>query len=134
MDIQSVLLTVLIIAAIAVCVVAVFALVEAFKTFRCAREFLGSVDSRLIPLLDKADVTIDAVNAELIRVDAIVTSIEEVSETVTSATNVVREATHAPSVALNRLGAKLGRSLRRRKKSQPTEVPMRVVEVENDDV
>lgn len=102
MDTVSVLVIVLIVAAIAVCGVAVFALVELISTLRSTRVLADDLDSRLVPLLDKADVTVDAINAELLRVDAIVTSMEEVSETVTSATNAVRGAAQAPSAALTR--------------------------------
>lgn len=116
MDAVSVLLIVLIVAAIAVCAVAVFALVELVPTLRSARRFFDDVESRLVPLLEKADVTVDALNAELMRVDNIVTSLEEVSDTVSTATTAVREAAHAPSAALNALGTRLRQWTRKVKK------------------
>ncbi len=112
MDAVSVLLIVLIVAAIAVCAVAVFALRESITTLRSVRRFFDDSEARLIPLLEKADVSVDAINAELLRVDGIVTSLEEVSETVSSATTAVREAAHAPSAALNALGTRLRKMAR----------------------
>ena len=103
----SVLLVVLVVAAIAACAVAVFALYEAIVTLRAARAFITDVDSRLIPLLEKTDITVDAVNAELLRVDGIVTQFEDVADSVSTASHVVREAAHAPASLANALGARL---------------------------
>lgn len=116
MDAVSVLVIVLVVAAIAVCAVAVFALIEAVSTLRSARCFFTDVEARLVPLLEKADITVDALNAELLRVDSIVTSLEEVSDTVTTATSAVREAAHAPSAALNAMGTRLRQWVRKAKK------------------
>jgi hypothetical protein len=70
------LLAVLLVLASALCGVAIWALTEAVKTARSARLLADDMDTRLVPLLDKADVTVDAMNAELLRIDQIVTRVE----------------------------------------------------------
>ena len=95
------------IAAVVVCVVAVFALVENVKTMRTARTFFEETSSRLQPLIEKADVTVDAVNAELLRVDGIVTTLEDVSDRVSDTTNVVQTAVNAPAEVANVMGTRL---------------------------
>jgi hypothetical protein len=59
---------------------------------------------RLIPLLDKIDVTVDAANAELLRIDGILTQFEEVSDRVSSTTHAVQGAVNAPLDAVNAVG------------------------------
>lgn len=66
---------------------AVIVLVRAIKDLLVAVE---QVRVRLVPLLEKADVTVDALNAELLRVDAIVTQAEGVGEAVSSASEFIR--------------------------------------------
>ena len=66
----------------ALCGVAIWALIEAVKTARSAQLLADDLDARLVPLLDKADVTVDAINAELLRIDEIVTRVEEVTDRV----------------------------------------------------
>ena len=95
------------IAAIVVCVVAVFALVENVKTMRTAREFFEETSSRLQPLIEKADVTVDAVNAELLRVDGIVTTLEDVSDRVSGTTSAVHTVVNAPAEVANAMGTRL---------------------------
>lgn len=112
MEAQPALLVVLTIAAIAACVALVVVLLDVLKTSRSARRLMDDVDERLMPLLEKVDVTVDAVNAELLRVDGIVTRFEEVTDTVSSATTVVRDAANAPSIAVNALGSGLRRFMR----------------------
>ena len=73
MDINEVLDTVLAVAAIVLACVAIWAIFVLVATVRDLRVAVEDVRSRLVPLLDKADVTVDAMNAELLRVDAIVT-------------------------------------------------------------
>ena len=95
------------VAAIVVCVVAVFALIENVRTMRSARSFFEETSSRLEPLMEKADVTLDAVNAELIRVDGIVTTLEDVSDRVSDTTSVVHTAVNAPVEVANVMGSRL---------------------------
>lgn len=113
---ESVLLTVLVVVAIAVCVAAIFALAVGVSTLRSARHLLDDLDSKLVPLIEKADITIDAVNAELLRVDGIVTRFEEVSEGVSSATSAVREAASLPADAVSALSSRVRTFIRGRRR------------------
>lgn len=73
---------------------------------RAVRDLLTAVEdvrSRLVPLLDKADVTVDALNAELLRVDAIVTQAEEVGEAVSTASGLIRSPINSVASGVARL-------------------------------
>lgn len=107
MQTPPVLVTTLVIAGLIVCGFAVYALVEAVRTLRVARRFIDDMDERLVPLLAKVDVTVDAVNAELLRIDGIVSTFEDVSDKVSTTTNVVHGAMNAPMEAVNAVGSRL---------------------------
>lgn len=65
---------------------------------------------RLVPLLEKADVTVDALNAELLRIDAIVSQAEEVGEAVSNASDFIRSPVNSAAQKI----AELARAFRRR--------------------
>ena len=113
MDAESVLQLVLLVAGIALCAVAIFGIVEAVKTLRSVRRLSDDMHATLVPLLEKADVTVDAMNAELLRIDGIVTQIEDVSDRVSTTTNAVQEAVHGPLTAASNAGMKLRRLFKR---------------------
>ncbi len=112
MDGSSVLVTILIVAGICVCAVVIWALTEAVKSLRSVRVLADDIDTRLVPLLDKADITVDAINAELLRIDEIVSRVEDVSEKVSATSNVVQGAVSAPLDAVNLVGGRLRHWLR----------------------
>ena len=85
---------------------AVRVLVAAVRSLLAAVE---EIRSRLVPLLDKADVTVDAVNAELLRLDAIVTQAEEVGDAVSTASDFIRSPVNRTAEGL----ARLARSFRK---------------------
>lgn len=85
---------------------AVRVLVLAIRSLLAAVE---EIRSRLVPLLDKADVTVDAVNAELLRLDAIVTQAEEVGDAVSTASDFIRSPVSSAAEGL----ARLARSFRK---------------------
>jgi hypothetical protein len=95
------------VAALVVSVIAVYALIESIRTMRLMREFIDDTSSRLNPLIEKADVAVDAMNAELLRVDGIVTTIEEVSDRVGDTTRTVHAVTTAPREVANAMGPRL---------------------------
>jgi ABC-type transporter Mla subunit MlaD len=100
--------------------VAVFALVENVKTMRVARTFFEETSANLQPLIEKADVTIDAVNAELLRVDGIVTTLEDVSDRVSDTTSVVHTAVNAPAEVANVMGVRLREAWRAARRARKT--------------
>lgn len=80
------------------CVVAGVAAWEIAKSARSWRETSESVKrladeavDRLVPLAEKADVTVDALNAELLRVDLIVSRFEDVADRAASIANAPSE-------------------------------------------
>ncbi len=121
MSVTTGLLAVLLVLASALCGVAIWALTEAVKTARSARLLADDLDTRLAPLLDKADVTVDAMNAELLRIDLIVTRVEEVTERVNSTSRTVQEVANAPGEIVNDLADRVRRAWKTRK--QPAHEP-----------
>jgi hypothetical protein len=117
----TVLLSVLIVVACALCGVAIWALIEAVKTARSVRVLSDDLDARVVPLLDKVDVSVDAFNAELLRVDAIVTRFEEISDRVDEASRTVQEVANAPVEIVTDFADRVRRAWRTRKSQRPEE-------------
>lgn len=90
MDTSEALGIALTVAALALTFLALYALVVVIKAVREIQIAVEDVRVRLVPLLEKADITVDAANAELLRLDAIVTQAEEVGEAVSSASDFIR--------------------------------------------
>jgi uncharacterized protein YoxC len=100
------------VAALVVSVVAVYALIESVRTMRSMQEFIDETNDRLQPLMEKADVSLDAINAELLRVDGIVTTLEEVSDKVGETTRTVHAVANAPKEVANAMGPRLRSAFR----------------------
>lgn len=109
MDINGVLDTVLTVVAIALAGTALYALSVLIPAIRDLCVAVEDVRSRLVPLLDKADVTVDALNAELLRVDAIVTQAEEVGDAVSTASAFIRSPISKASQGIARLVRAFGK-------------------------
>lgn len=92
---------------------AIYGIIEAVATLRSVRKLSDDMQTRLVPLIEKANVTVDALNAELFRIDGIVTQIEQVSDRVSSTTNAVQDAVHGPMEAVSNMGARLRKVLKR---------------------
>jgi uncharacterized protein YoxC len=75
---------------------AVYAVVVLVATLRSARKLLDDVDARLPNLIDDADITVQAMSLELMRLDDILGNVQEVSDTVGSATRAAEEAVQVP--------------------------------------
>jgi ABC-type transporter Mla subunit MlaD len=87
-------------------VLVVFGLYAIRVLLKAVHDLLVAVEDvrgRLVPLLDKADVTVDALNAELLRVDAIVTQAEEVGDAVSTASGIIRAPLNSVASGLTRL-------------------------------
>ena len=78
----SALTVALLISAIVLCAVGIWAFVRVGLASQSVQTLAEDLEERLVPLVDKADVTVDAINAELLRVDMIVTQVEDVSDRV----------------------------------------------------
>lgn len=90
---------------------AIWGVVEVVRTARSARALADDLDRRLVPLIEKADRTLDNVNAEMARVDDIVSQIEEVSDAAASTTRAARDIVNAPVSAVSGVAEGLRRFL-----------------------
>ena len=118
MSANTALLGVLLVVASALCGVGIWALTESVKTAKSLRRLADDLDTRLVPLLEKADVTVDATNAELLRIDQILTRFEEVTDRVSSTTRTVQEVANAPGEIVNDLADRVRKAWRSRKQHQ----------------
>ncbi|MHB1324280.1 MAG: hypothetical protein ACYC6J_06490 [Coriobacteriia bacterium] len=102
------------IALTAVAIVLALAALHAVRVFvTAARNLAAAVEemrAALVPLIAKTDVTVDAINAELLRIDAIVSQAEEVGEAVSSASDFIRSPVNTAAQKL----AQLARAIRNR--------------------
>lgn len=105
----QVLLIVLIVAASVACAALTWLAFETVKTMRSVKLFSDDSRTRLVPLLEKADVTVDAVNAELLRIDGIVTRVEEATDRASDAAETVRDVASAPVELVKEVGVRLGK-------------------------
>ena len=101
----------LLIAAIALCAVGIWAALRLAAAADSVKKLADDVEARAPELLEKADVTVDALNVELLRMDLIITQVEEVTELVSSASNAVHTIVNAPYEVVTGLGERLRRSL-----------------------
>ncbi len=114
----SALSIVLLISAIALCATGIWALIQVGIASKSVQVLSEDLQERLVPLVDKADVTVDAMNAELLRVDMIVTQIEDVSDRVSSASNAVATMVNAPVGAVNELSLRVRNAVKSAKKAR----------------
>jgi hypothetical protein len=116
--VTPVLTAILLISAIALCAAGVWAFVRLSTASQSVKRLADDVQERVVPLAEKADVTVDALNAELMRMDAIVTQIEEVSERVSAASNAVAMIVNAPMGAVSEFSERLRRVVTSARKSR----------------
>lgn len=114
----SVLTDILLLAGIVFCAVGTWAFVWLASASRRVNSLAEDMQSRVIPLAEKTDVTVDALNAELLRVDMIVTQIEDASARVAAASSAVHSVVNAPLGAVSELGDRLRRTIAARKAKQ----------------
>jgi TolA-binding protein len=119
-DVNSILLGVLLVLASAFCAVGIWALLEGVKTARSAKTLSDDMDARLVPLLDKADVSVDALNAELLRVDTILSRVEEVTDRVESTSRTVQDVANAPGEIVTDIAERVRRAWKRRQAESAT--------------
>jgi uncharacterized protein YoxC len=108
----SVLLVVLVVVAIGTLGVLVWALLRAVDTMTSVKRLADDTDRELMPLVAKADATLDAVNAELERVEVIVDQVQDVAETVTETRRAAQDAADKAVVKVVRFGRAVGEVLK----------------------
>jgi len=116
--VNSVLTTILLLAGIVLCATATWAFVRMAASAQSMQLLAEDLHERLIPLSEKADVTVDAMNAELLRLDMIVTQIEDASRRFASASSAVQGVVNAPIGAVNELSDRLRKTMAARKAKQ----------------
>jgi len=95
-DVRDTLLVVLLAASVALVAVSIWTVIELGRTARAVRTLSEEVEPRLLPLMDKADASLDLMNAEMMRIDGIVTQVEGVSDRVTTTSEQVTDVVRAP--------------------------------------
>jgi hypothetical protein len=112
---ENVLTLVLLVAATAACIAIVWLSREVAATARSTRQLSDEVRERLIPLLEKADVTVDATNAELLRIDAAITRFEDASVRVGAASSTIADVVQAPADIVTGVADKVRRAWKDRR-------------------
>lgn len=79
-----------------VALAAIYALVQIGRLVGKVSHEMEELTARVNPILEKADVSVDALNADLLRVDGILSNVEEISSAAASATRAVESVTSAP--------------------------------------
>lgn len=138
MTAASVLTIVLLLAAIAACAALIWASLEAVSALRSFGRLSDDVHERVLPVLEKADVMVDAANAELWRVDGAITRFEEASMRVSNASATLSEVVQAPAELVTGVAERVRRAWKDRKRGsdhsgeteQPDEAPEQCEETE----
>jgi len=90
-------------------------LTEANKTLAEATETLADVRSSVLPIVDKAGVTVDAVNMELLRIDAIITSFENTSKKVEKTSDSISDFVNTPTDVVADLAGRVRTAIKERR-------------------
>ncbi len=117
MDVVEILLSVVLVCAGVVCGVAVWALRDLVATSHSLRLTSDELRARLVPLADKADVTVDALNAELLRIDGIITQFEDTSSRVSHASATISDIVNAPGEIVSEAASRVRKAWNYRKHS-----------------
>lgn len=95
--------------AIVLSLVAIYGIVVVVRAVRDVQAAVEDVRVRLVPLLEKADVTIDAANVELLRLDAIVSQAEGVTDAVSTASEFIRSPVNTAAQGVARVIRSFGK-------------------------
>jgi hypothetical protein len=101
MDPVTVLKIVALAAAIVLSGLGMWGIVEGVKTARSVRVLSDRLFSDVPPLIERASLTLDAVNAEILRVDGVVAQIEEVSDRVNTTARAAQDFVDVPVAAVS---------------------------------
>ena len=96
MGLTVVLEVVAVIALVVVTGAAIYGLVELVRTMRSTRVVLDDLHTRLPVVLESADLSLNALTLELMRVDGILDDVERVSDSAAHATRAAEEAVQIP--------------------------------------
>jgi uncharacterized protein YoxC len=130
--INTILLSLLLVLACAFAGVGIWASLEIGRASRSLRTLSDDLDERAMPLLEKADITVDALNAELLRVDTIVSRIEDITDRVESTSRTVQEVASAPGEIVNDIADRVRRAWKRRQAESAEKAAQRDAEYETE--
>jgi hypothetical protein len=131
----TMLTIVLLLAATAVCVAMIWVAFEVVATARSVRALTDDTGERLPSLLEKADVMVDAANAELLRIDTAVTRFEEASVRVAAASGTLSEIMQTPAGVVSNVADKVRRAWKdRRSRSAEEGLDAAVVVIDGEGV
>jgi len=116
-DPVSALVVAALVAAIVLCGFGIWAAVEVARSARELRTSVREASSRLVPLLEKTDVTVDAFNAELLRADAIITQFEEAGARVSHASGTLSDIVNAPAEIVSEVADRVRRAWKDRRRA-----------------
>lgn len=120
MEPASLLMLIALFAATVMCGFVAWAAFEVARVARRVNESTAVTTERLIPLLEKSDVTVDAINAELLRIDAIITQFEDASAKVSHASGTISGLVTNPGEAVSGVAGRVRRAWRdRRRAAEP---------------
>jgi len=74
-----------------------YALIKAAKTLERVDKVLADVDHEAVPLMQKAGVTLDGVNANLTNVDDITKDVADITDKIDSMANIIEGAVSGPA-------------------------------------
>lgn len=121
MEPADLLIPIALLAATVMCGCVAWAAFEVARVARRLNESTGLTTERLIPLLEKSDVTVDAINAELLRIDAIITQFEDASAKVSHASGTISGLVTNPGEAVSEVAGRVRRAWRERRRGTDTD-------------
>lgn len=135
-----VLLWILLIAASGVCIALVLYMGKLGKVTRTLDETLRETTVTMrelresaLPIVEKLDITVDALNAELLRVDGIITTFEQASDRMASTSETVTDFVNAPVDLVTGIANKVRRSWKERKAEHASAQPLYIPSQSPDD-
>lgn len=123
----------LLVAATAACVAVIWLSRETAAMTRAVTQLSDEVRERLIPLLEKADVTVDAANAELLRIDGAITRFEDASARVSAASNTLADVVQAPADIVTGVADRVRKAWKDRRTQAPAGASTGAQSAESDD-
>jgi hypothetical protein len=103
MDLGAALRIAVYVALLGASAVVIWGVFQVVAAARSVQRLADDADALLPPLADKANVTLDNFNDELVRMDGVVAQLEEVSDRVNSTTRAAQGIVEAPAAAVSGL-------------------------------
>lgn len=113
-SVMSVLASVAVIALSVVAILGIREVVTAAKTLTSVAEDLRAT---ALPLAQKVEVTVDAINVEILRVDEIIARFEDAGERVSSASGAIKDIVSSPAGVVTNVADRLRRAWKDRSRT-----------------